>query len=444
VAAVLASGLALLGAAAAALAATGALTQPAGTAGCISDTGAGPCTDGHGLSGANTVAVTKDGKSVYVAAQDSVVRLKRNTSTGAISEPAGAAGCVSETGAGPCADGHALSGLFGIAVTSDGKSVYAVAQNSNAVVRFNRNTQTGAIKEPAGSAGCISETGAGPCADGHGLSSPSSVTVSGDGKSVYVTSHSGVVRLKRNATTGAISEPAGSAGCISETGAGPCADGHALTDGADSVTVSPNGKSVYVASFPNNAVLRLRRNTTTGAISQPAGTAGCISETGAGPCANGHALTGAVSVAVAPKGKNVYVAANTENAVVRLVRNTATGAISEPAGAAACISDTGAGPCADGHALLGPLWVAPSSDGKSIYLASHKSHAVVRLNRNTSTGKISEPAGTAGCISETGAGPCADGHALLTVLAVAVSTDGKSVYGASLDSNAVARFKRTP
>jgi hypothetical protein len=32
----------------AAVAATGALTQPGGPTGCISETGAGPCADGHG------------------------------------------------------------------------------------------------------------------------------------------------------------------------------------------------------------------------------------------------------------------------------------------------------------------------------------------------------------------------------------------------------------
>ena len=50
VAALSLAGLVLLLATAAALAVTGDLTQPAGTAGCVSETGAGPCADGHGLS----------------------------------------------------------------------------------------------------------------------------------------------------------------------------------------------------------------------------------------------------------------------------------------------------------------------------------------------------------------------------------------------------------
>ena len=210
------------------------------------------------------------------------------------------------------------------------------------------------------------------------------------------------------------------------------------------MTVSRDGKTVYVASYPNNAVLRLTRNPSTGAITQPAGSAGCISNTGAGSCAAGHALAGAVSVIVSANGKDVYVGANTDNAVVRLTRDPSTGAITESAGSAACISETGAGQCIDGHALKGPVWLVLSPDGKSIYAAAHMSNAVLRLRRDTTTGAISEPAGNAGCISETGEGPCADGDALATDLSVDVSPDGKDVYAASLDSNAVARFKRSP
>ena len=124
--------------------------------------------------------------------------------------------------------------------------------------------------------------------------------------------------------------------------------------------MSSNGKSVYVASSASDAVARLNRDPTTGWIAQPAGTAGCISETGAGPCANGHGLHGPTDVAVSPDGKSVYVASykpSFSNAVVRFNRNTTTGAISQPAGTAGCVSQTGAGPCANGRGLMPrPRW----------------------------------------------------------------------------------------
>jgi DNA-binding beta-propeller fold protein YncE len=198
-------------------------------------------------------------------------------------------------------------------------------------------------------------------------------------------------------------------------------------------------------------VARFNRNTTTGAITQPAGAAGCVSETGAGPCANGRALDGANDVAVSADGRSVYVASYGSEAVARFNRNTMTGVIGQPAGAAGCVSDTGAGPCADGHALGGAASVAVSSDGKSVYVASGfagdflSGDAVVRFNRSTTSGAIAQPAGPAGCVSDTGSnapGPCADGHALFDPRSVAVSLNGKSVYVVSHD--AVARFKRAP
>ena len=441
------AGLLLLLVTATALAVTGDLSQPAPPAGCVSETGAGPCVDGHGVSNARDVTVSPDGKSVYVASYDSdaVARFNRDPTTGSISQPAGTAGCVSETGAGPCADGHALDGPASVAVSADGKSVYVATVVSDAVVRFVRNTTTGAISQPAGTAGCMSQTGAGPCAGGHALANPTSVAVSQDGKSVYVASFDAVARLNRNPTTGAISQPSGTAGCIGGDRAGPCADGHGL-EFPNEVAVSPDGKSVYVASI--NAVARLNRNTTTGAISQAAGAAGCVSDDGAGPCANGHALEYAASVAVSPDNKSVYAATLISDAVVRFVRNTTTGAITQPVDGPGCISESGAGRCQNGHGLDGAISVAASADGKSVYAASYGKidgsyNAVARLNRNPTTGLITQPAGTTGCVSEDGTGNCVNGYGLSsTPSSVAVSPDGKSVYVAS--GLAVARFNRAP
>ena len=92
-----------------------------------------------------------------------------------------------------------------------------------------------------------------------------------------------VARLNRNTTTGAITQPAGAAGCISETGAGPCADGHGL-DFADSVAVSPDGKSVYVASVP--AATPWRASTATrppGRSPSPPGPPAASARRGRGP-----------------------------------------------------------------------------------------------------------------------------------------------------------------
>ena len=76
---------------------------------------------------------------------------------------------------------------------------------------------------------------------------------------------------------GELSQKPGTAGCVSETGTGgACQNGKALED-ALGVAASPDGKSVYVASFASDAVAVFDRDPGTGALSQKPGTAGCVS-----------------------------------------------------------------------------------------------------------------------------------------------------------------------
>jgi DNA-binding beta-propeller fold protein YncE len=177
----------------------------------------------------------------------------------------------------------------------------------------------GALIQKSGADACISETGSsGDCADGVGLDSAVSVTVSPDGKGAYVASASSgaVAVFDRNTTTGALTQKSGADACISETGTGgTCGDGVGL-DQARSVTVSPDGKSAYVAAFDSDAVAVFDRNTTTGVLTQKSGTDACISETGTGgACTVGVGLNGANSVTVSPDGKSAYVASFFSDAV---------------------------------------------------------------------------------------------------------------------------------
>jgi DNA-binding beta-propeller fold protein YncE len=53
---------------------TGALTQLPGTDACVSEDGAGgACADGVGLIVADSVAVSRDGRNVYVASEGNAV-----------------------------------------------------------------------------------------------------------------------------------------------------------------------------------------------------------------------------------------------------------------------------------------------------------------------------------------------------------------------------------
>ena len=109
----------------------------------------------------------------------------------------------------------------------------------------------------------------------------------------------GVRAAEAGATTGALTQKPGVAGCWSA--AGLCSPGTGLA-GARSVTVSPDGRSAYAASQGGSAVSVFDR-AADGTLTQKPGTAGCISETGAGPCVDGTALDGSRSVTVSPDGK---------------------------------------------------------------------------------------------------------------------------------------------
>jgi 6-phosphogluconolactonase (cycloisomerase 2 family) len=422
-----------------------ASTEPVG---CVSETGTnGACVDGTALDGATGVTVSPDGTSVYVASETSrsVSIFSRDETTGAIAQLARTDGCVSDSGTGgACADGRALVGPRSVALSADGKNFYFPASGSKAVSVFWRDGATGSLGQLAGTDGCVSETGTGgACAVGIALDGARSAALSPDGTSVYVTSYfsDAVSVFSRDPVTGALTQLGGTNGCVSETGTGgACADGTGL-DGARTVAVSPDGKNVYIASEIGGAVSIFTRDQATGAIAQLGGTAGCVSQTG-GACAGGRALGGAGGVTLSPDGSSLYVASLSSDSIAVFSRDGATGEITQLAGTAGCVSETGtAGACADGTALDRSRSVAVSPDGTSLYVAAEGSDAVSVFSRNGTTGALTQLAGAAACVSETG-GACVDGTALDGVRSVAVSPDGTSIYAASFFSSSVSIFSR--
>jgi DNA-binding beta-propeller fold protein YncE len=186
-------------------------------------------------------------------------------------------------------------------------------------------------------------------------------------------------------------------------------------------------------------------NSVTGFPAQLDGTMGCISETGtSGTCVDGALLDEAVDVAVSPNGANVYAVTRNSDAVLAFSRDTTTGRLTQLSGTNGCISEAGSGgACVDGKALDRPHSVEVSSDGKHVYVASWDSDAVAVLIRNTGTGILSQAADTTGCVSETGtAGACTDGKGLVDPVTAAVSPDGTSVYAVTYGSSGVAAFSR--
>jgi DNA-binding beta-propeller fold protein YncE len=439
-------------------ASTAGCTSEDGTDGSAAGT---VCLDASNLVGARDVAVSPDNKNVYVASSTSgaIEIFVRNVSTGAIAPLATTAtsDCISTDGSGgDCADGNALFGANSVTVSPDGKTVYATSTQGLAVLT--RNTTTGALTQPADTTGChAGDHGVHPeCTDaGLQMLCPDDVAVSPDNKNVYVPSSCGssVTVFTRNTTTGLLTKGSDDDGCINEAGSDSCANGKGLSGAAD-VAVSPDGKNVYAAGSTGDNVAVLARDATTGFLTQGSGTDACVSDTGtAGACTDVRALDGPTAIAASPDNASVYVAAGTSDALDIFSRNASTGALTQPAGSAGCTSETGrsvpgdaatAGQCGNGKALDGPAGVAASADNLSVYVTAATSNAVAVFGRNASTGLMAQlTPGTTGCISDDGTtGSCQNGRALLEPRGVAISADGASGYAASAASDAVDVFQR--
>ena len=280
-----------------------------------------------GLDGAADVAVSPDGKNVYLAASkdDAVVTFARNIRTGrlrfldldrddvdAVDGVAGASGvAVTPDGAGVYVAGFEdgavasfsresgsgklhflemdqppdLAGAFALAVAPDSGGVYSAWMLADRVVAFRRDRESGALEFASSSFGMPWYSG------------PVSIAVSPYGRDVYATMlrNSAVNRFRRSTPDQAL------------TFTGFVRDGVAGTNGiglASGVAISPDATSAYVTGAGDDALAFFSIRDTTGALHYRAryrqGRRGV------------DGLDGAAGVAIAPNGRRVYAIANGE------------------------------------------------------------------------------------------------------------------------------------
>ena len=233
----------------------------------------------------------------------------------------------------------------------------------------------------------------------------------------------------------------GYAGCLNSDGSSHCVDlpGEPLNAPTD-VSVSPDGGSVYVTSFNSDSIGYLFRDAATGKL----GWDGCLNNDGSDSCENlpGAPLDGPRALALSADGRSVYVASSAvSDSISHLVRKPGTGAL----GWQGCVNGDGSQGCADapGEAFLGPLDgpvdVAVSRDGASVYAVAYDGGALAHLYRGPA-GQLTWDA----CLNNDGTEACADlpGKPLERATSIAVSPEGRSVYTGSFTGAAIARFTR--
>jgi hypothetical protein len=379
--------------------------------------------------------------------------------TGELTQLPGTSGCLAVTGFGDsCGPASATNGADGMAVSPDGKSAYFAGASLGV---FSRDTSTGALTQLSGGAGCFNGDASDGCtqATAWGDTSFNHVAVSPDGKNVYFADNETMLVFSRDTSTGALTQLGGKNGCVS--GDGSDGNGHAnscVEDDASGgfvgqwVAVSSDGKNVYSGSEGINSVMSVfSRDTSTGALTQLSGAAGCVANSGTPTCTQGTAVDDTRDLVVSPDGKFAYVVSSADNGIDDFARNTSTGALTELTGNARCVVlDTSLVPqCHAARALRGDQPAALlTPDGRFLYVITSdpggEGGGLVAFARDAVGGGLTQLSGTLGCLTASGddgaSGTCAGGRALSDANAATISADGESIYLTSDSDNAVDVF----
>ena len=126
------------------------------------------------------------------------------------------------------------------------------------------------------------------------------------------------------------------------------------------------------------------------------------------------------------------------------------GSLVQKAGKSGCIVDrsTPKQGCAKARAIKGPgpfmgsHAIALSPNGRQVYVASSDSNAIAIFTRNKRSGNLSQASGRAGCISLKGSLGCAKAVGLKGPNSLAVSPDGGYLYATSRGSSSITAFQR--
>jgi cysteine-rich repeat protein len=354
--------------------------------------GVGPIAGLHGVS---ALAISPDGRNVYAAsdASSSVVVFRRDPATGAlrfVERQEDNTGGV---------DG--LDHVRAVAVSPDGAHLYAAGERDDAVAVFARDAGTGALTfvevERNGIAGVTA------------LDGPRCLAVSPDGAQVYVGTgvSDAVVVFARDASDGSLTFST-----VYQDGLG----GVNGLKGTEALAFGPGGRHLYVAASGDDSVAVFARNAADGSLA--------YLDRYRHSTTVPDGLDGVRSVVVAADDATIYAGGKLDDAVTVLLRDSATSAL----GFADEVRDTVDG--VDGLDAVEAL--ALSADGRLLYAAASNDDSVAVFARDAVTGAL-----TFLHAERDGLGSITS---LLGAKALVLSPDGVSVYVAAADSDAIAIF----
>lgn len=246
---------------------------------------------------------------------------------------------------GACANATSTMGISSLAMSADGRFLYATADSSDAVDTFARSA-SGLLTQT----GCLMNTPPpGPCTASPFVSRPSDIALSADGRSAYVVDDGTLVVATRTPGTGAVTEVSCiDSGASADSGSDTSTDTTSTDSGSDSsssastdttttststsstdscstapgvsavasVAVSPDGASVYATNVDEGGLVAFTRDPTTGALTESscAASADYLANNSSSPCVQTPGSDGSYLV-VSPDGRNVYALDPTANAL---------------------------------------------------------------------------------------------------------------------------------
>jgi 6-phosphogluconolactonase (cycloisomerase 2 family) len=250
-----------------------------------------------GIDEPSAIAISPDGAQVYVAGSgaNAVAIFARDANTGGL-RPAGVVRDGARGDGSRRVDGLDQPG--DVAISPDGANVYVAGYDADALAVFHRNAETGALRFVAVMRDRVGGV--------RGLGGAVSVVVSPDGQSVYVAGREddSLVAFRRDAKTGKLRFVESER----ERDFGPTA-----------IAISPDGRHLYVSGFDASAIAVYSRDPATSRLRRTA-----VVRDADDPA---HALTNAASVAVSPDGDTVVVAAYGEDALELFARDPESGAL---------------------------------------------------------------------------------------------------------------------
>ena len=422
-----------------------AFGQPSGERGCLMQIGYDVdhgCLRIGGVDRAQGIALSPDERFVYVASGGTLSRgsngvtvFKRLPRTGALVK----VGCVTATGGdgragseGLCGRADALLGAAGVAMSTDGRTLFVAAAGAGGIAWLARDAETGALLP----GGCVKDLPREDrCAGLSHLAGVAAIAVAPDGRDVYVASpETSALQVLRLDPGGG---PPRRVQCLAATGLDGACDAAAGLARVDELAVSPDGAAVYTAG-PRGVVAAFARDPATGRLAETM----CLVDAppSGGPCEDAGGIRGAEGIAVSPDGRDVYVAGRRSQAVASFrvdpgIRLRQTG----------CLQRTrpGARPrdkrCRRATAVWSPREVVVSGDGRTVFAGG--ADTVTSYRRDPATGRLVQT----GCAEEQkSSASCREVRATFGVNALATTADGGNVYVTADAENAVTVLRAGP